>query len=114
MEYLVFGRDKSYFEKQKPSDSSQKHQRYKVCILLNAETIEQRLTLHSTFHVNQNKKKQTKPLNVPFTLIQGGLVQETLVVTFAKDQRSNPIIEHSGQSTPRRWKIRRTDGMEWQ
>jgi hypothetical protein len=23
-------------------------------------------------------------------------------------------IEHCGQSTPRRWKICRTDGMEWQ
>jgi hypothetical protein len=37
-----------------------------------------------------------------------GLVQETLAVTFAKDQRSNSSIEHSGESTPSRWKIRRT------
>jgi len=97
----------------KNTDSSQKHHRYKVFILLKAETIEQRLTLHSTCHVNQNKKKQTKALNIPFTLTQGGLVQEALAVTFAKDQRSNPSIEHSGESTPSRWKIRTTDGMEW-
>ena len=29
-------------------------------------------------------------------------------------QRPDPSIEHSGQSTPRRWKIRRTHRMEWQ
>jgi hypothetical protein len=37
-----------------------------------------------------NKKKQpkdqTKALNIPFTLTQGDLLQEALVVTFAKDQ----------------------------
>ena len=31
-------------------------------------------------------KDQTKALNILFTVIQGGLVQETLAVTFAKDQ----------------------------
>jgi hypothetical protein len=31
-------------------------------------------------------KDQTKALNIPFTLIQGDLVQETLAVTIAKDQ----------------------------
>jgi hypothetical protein len=45
----------------------------------------QRLTLHSTCHVNQNQD-QIKALNIPFTLTQGDLLQEALAVTFAKDQ----------------------------
>jgi hypothetical protein len=31
-------------------------------------------------------KDQTQALNIPFTLIQGDLLQEALAVTFAKDQ----------------------------
>jgi hypothetical protein len=31
-------------------------------------------------------KDQTKALNIPFTLIQGDLLQEALAVTFVKDQ----------------------------
>ena len=46
----------------------------------------QRLTLHSTCHVNQNQKTRPKALNIPFTLTQGDLLQEVLTVTFAKDQ----------------------------
>ena len=57
-------------------------------------------------------KDQTKALNIPFTLTQGDLVQEALAVTFAKYQTQ--AFEHSGQSTHRRWKIRRTHRMEWQ
>jgi hypothetical protein len=57
-------------------------------------------------------KDQTKAFNIPFTLTQGNLLQEALVVTFAKDQTQ--AFEHSGQSTPRRWTIRRTHRMEWQ
>jgi hypothetical protein len=57
-------------------------------------------------------KDQTQALNIPFTLTQGDLLQEALAVTFAKDQTQ--AFEHSGQSTPRRWTIRRTHRMEWQ
>ena len=47
-------------------------------------------------------------MNIPFTLTQGGMVQEALAVTFANNQRSNP-----SETTPNSGKIRRTDGMEW-
>jgi hypothetical protein len=45
-----------------------------------------RLTLHSTCHVNQNKKTRPKHWTFRSPWHKGDLLQEALAVTFAKDQ----------------------------
>ena len=75
---------------------------------------DKRAETHTSFDMSRRSKSkdQTKALNIPFTLTQRDLLQEALAVKFAKDQTQ--AFEHSGQSTPRRWKIGRTHRMEWQ
>jgi type VI protein secretion system component VasA len=43
---------------------------------------------HTSFDMSRKSKSKdhTKALNIPLTLTQGDLLQEALVVTFAKDQ----------------------------
>jgi hypothetical protein len=71
----------------------------------------QRLTLHSTCHVNQNQKTRPKHWTFVNPDTRGSA---TGSLSNNVRQRPDPSIEHSGQSTPRRWKIRRTHRMEWQ
>ena len=49
---------------------------------------DKRAKTHTSFDMSRKSKSidQTKALNIKFTLAQGKLVQETLAVTFAKDQ----------------------------